>query len=650
MVADSFRLRNRQLLIAAKRYRKFKNEKRKIMKKLLLTLTFALIGIIANSQELPKSLIDRVNSVNYIFEGQVLESTPYYTNSGQYIRTSNLVQITKILKGELECGTVEIITNGGEIDNKTLEISHGLKLYPNSTGIFLCNLTNRELSSVDFYSETNLEKLEGSYEYQSFIRYWWDGQNINAADLWQNFDSLNLVYNITEQISGLNFQDCGTTLTLLDNYEKRKLKEVINVAPKADSIISFSPQVLAGGIDDTLTISGNSFGSNKGWVLFPNADDGGTSEIIVDENQISIWNDSIIKFVVPSVANHYVTLPTNKHPAGSGVFKVFSEFGSTLLVDTIEVLFSVMNHTTDYRPFVVAPWTAMNQKFTFRCDTAVANYDGGKMKTTINKALNDWKCLTGIDWELGNDINYLDPTALEDTICTITFLDFPDTSNILAWTHTYKGRVNIPDTSYQIYEIDIEINSDHNWFSDTLIANALPAGQQDLYAVILHELGHAHGLNHVINTSAVMNYAVNPITRIIQLSNDISCDQGGNWMADFTNDLSNLHSSFFFDRMTFDTINPCSNILSVIEMITIENISVQLYPNPCNHFIQINSKDLNYETLHYSIFDISGKEITAPIQMFEGKIDVSNISNGYYIIRVHDLNKQLIFASKFLKE
>lgn len=619
------------------------------MKKLLLTLAFAVNGIIVNAQELPKSLIDRVNSVDYIFEGQVLESTPYYTNSGQYIRTSNLVQITKTLKGELECGTVEIITNGGEIDNKTLEISHGLKLYPNSTGIFLCNLTNRELSSVDFYSETNLEKLEGSYEYQSFIRYWWDGQNINAADLWQNFDSLNLVYNITEQISGLNFQDCGTTLTLLDKYEKKKLKEVINVSPKADSIITFFPQVLAGGIDDTLTISGNSFGANKGWILFPNADDGGTSQIIVDENQISVWNDSIIKFVIPSVANHYVTVPENKHPAGTGQFRVFSEFGSTLLADTIEVIYSVMNHKTDFRPFVVAPWSTMNQKFTFRCDTAVANYDGGKMKATINKALNDWKCLTGIDWELGADIVFLDSTALEDNTCTISFLDFPDSSNILAWTPAYKYKVTTAsDSSYQIVEVDIEINSDHNWFSDTLIANALPAGQQDLYAVILHELGHAHGLNHVINTSAVMNYAVNPLTRIIQLSNDISCDQGGNWMANHTNDLSNLMLYSACDRMIFDTITPCSSILEVNELVNMDGLSFTIFPNPCEQILSVKITGEITDDLVLSVYNLSGSIIK---QSKSGTdVDVSNLSEGTYILRLHTKNGAFQGAVKFVKK
>lgn len=154
------------------------------MKKLLLSIAITIFGFILNAQEVPTSLLDRINAVNYIFEGKVLESKPYFTNNGQYIRTSNLVQITKILKGNLRCGTIEIITNGGELDNKEISISHSLELYPNAMGIFLCNETIRPLSPIDFYSETNIEKLEGQFENQSFIQYWWNGQTINAADVW----------------------------------------------------------------------------------------------------------------------------------------------------------------------------------------------------------------------------------------------------------------------------------------------------------------------------------------------------------------------------------------------------------------------------------------------------------------------------------
>lgn len=213
------------------------------MKKLFnfLLFSFAINSIIA--QEIPINFVNRINEVNFIFEGKVIHSKPYYAHNGQYIYTSNTVEITKILKGDLKCGTIEIITKGGEIDDKKLEVSHSLELLKGSSGIFLCSETNRPLSIVDFYPETNPEKLEATFETQSFIRYWWDGHHINAADIWQNYDSLALVYNVTEVISGLSFIDCEAKIShtyvnvSIDNteedfpvYSKEDFDELINYA------------------------------------------------------------------------------------------------------------------------------------------------------------------------------------------------------------------------------------------------------------------------------------------------------------------------------------------------------------------------------------------------------------------------------------
>ena len=162
-------------------------------KKLLIILGLMPIMNFVLGQEIPIDIIERVNNVNYIFEGEIISSEPYYSNNGTYIRTSNTVNITKRLKGDIECGSIEIITNGGTLNSTTLEISHSLELAVGSRGIFLCNDTQRPISTIDFYPETNPEVLEATYENQSFIRYWWDGQGVNAADLWNNYDSLALL-------------------------------------------------------------------------------------------------------------------------------------------------------------------------------------------------------------------------------------------------------------------------------------------------------------------------------------------------------------------------------------------------------------------------------------------------------------------------
>ena len=164
-------------------------KKLSVLSVLILTLNFVF------GQEIPISIVDRLNSVNFIFEGTVIHSEAYYNSNGTYIYTSNTVEISRILKGGIECGTIEIITYGGQVGGESIEVSHTLQLIEGSMGIFLCDETDSPLSIVDFYPETNVEKLEATFENQSFIRYWWDGQGINAADLWLNYDSLAAIWN-----------------------------------------------------------------------------------------------------------------------------------------------------------------------------------------------------------------------------------------------------------------------------------------------------------------------------------------------------------------------------------------------------------------------------------------------------------------------
>jgi hypothetical protein len=48
------------------------------------------------------------------------------------------------------------------------------------------------------------------------------------------------------------------------------------------------------------------------------------------------------------------------------------------------------------------------------------------------------------------------------------------------------------------------------WFYDTNVSHDVPSAKYDLYSVVLHELGHAHFLGHVINNEELMHYSESP--------------------------------------------------------------------------------------------------------------------------------------------
>ena len=76
-----------------------------------------------------------------------------------------------------------------------------------------------------------------------------------------------------------------------------------------------------------------------------------------------------------------------------------------------------------------------------------------------------------------------------------------------------------------------------------------------------------------------------------------------------------------------------------IEETTVEN-GFDIYPNPANGIIYVKSNDVNSD---YQIVNILGEtvisgEITSEIQ----QIDISNLSDGIYLIRIHNKTMKII--------
>lgn len=299
----------------------------------------------------------------------------------------------------------------------------------------------------------------------------------------------------------------------------------------------------------------------------------------------------------------------------------------------------------------------MNNKFTFMYDTAIANYKNGKMVEVIEKAIADWNCLTGIDWGIGNEISFSGSAVLEDQLNIISFHDYPSTSSTLSGTFvrhdkTKNSLTNPTDSSYQIFEIDMRINSDYDWFCDTIATDTIPNGEKDFYFVILHELGHAHGLKHVIDVNAIMHYTEPTDSRLVDLKNDLSCDKAGNWMANYTNNNSNVIYDTDYDKMIFDTLRPCSKVLSIIEFTKNEHIDITIFPNPCSYQLNIQFKNFNIKSLQIGIFDIKGRLLSEHNieNTKEHNEDVSFLTDGIYFIRVYTSQGQFLGASKFIKK
>jgi hypothetical protein len=416
------------------------------------------------------------------------------------------------------------------------------------------------------------------------------------------------------------------------------------------NITDFHPKKVAGGIGDTLTIEGYQFGAVRGAgnIYFKNADDGGISDVFLDSADIIEWSDTLIKVLVPSYDSALINgTALSNYPAGTGFFKIVADDG-TIDYSPGELIieYSIRNNPMK-KPYILSPWDNFNQAFVFRCDTAVAHYKNGKMKEVIDKALRDWSCLTGINWYLGFDTIYTHPIAKLDTLNIIMF-DTLLQDSVLA---VANSRGVTCSNEPIIVETDIRINKNKNWFCDT-ISTTVPPGEKDFYSVILHELGHAHNLKHVIDNDAIMHYSINSnnTSRRIDLAEDSSCINGGNWEMDYSIDSTNIVGCQSVSNITI-TNDFCTNV-GLNEIKQDKNNYFKTYPNPVNDFITISTTIPIKNRINLLLRDITGAVIY--IKSYNNfidpiNLDLSSLPKGMYFLSIQNTKNHAMETYKISK-
>ncbi len=798
------------------------------MKRLFLTniIFFALITTKSNAQVIPDDIVHRVNISEHIFEAEVIRIDAYWNSRHDYIYTSVTLNIKKNFKGNLSCGSVEMILLGGRVGDTELRLSHNLMLGRGQKGIFLAIETRRDKSGYDFYPETNTIVLEPTENEQGYIRYSLDDVNPDVIDYWQfQLPDLASAYNLMELYTQLQYTDCTpqptpqvqavdtiltvtlqnphiTTLngnkafefdiSLSDNvdyiyflnnrlkveYDTNVFVPFIGTSNKidvsysptfaasgaytnmilssfsdsilsvgvsakppgsfgfngyidlpttplpavhiimeikdcalADSLLpnntagvlharysllsssnslfakydtedvgngvkfsvcglkyisSISPLHVRGGVQDTVTFTGLGFGSTRGTshIYLRNADNGGATFIHLDSVDYvpNGWNDTIIKFVVPSIVdsvggNGFYNAP------GTGDVKIKLSSGDSISdpIDRLYIDYSIINilETSGVKHIVnLTPVNASGNygMFEFIPDTSFSNHPD--RLTCLTAATKQWRCLTTVNFEVGLPDSSMSADSIE-TLNGVShvIMGYIDTLTPSVIAHTQQWVYYAGGLCNQAYvkEIDLIVNKRliHQFFTDTSRTADLPSGKIDLYRTLLHELGHGHSLNHVIDTNEIMFWGQPPgpipaAYRCIQLMNCPQAVDGGNYIV--------THSIFIdtavcpTHRMSIGAIN-CTWIgITEID----ENVRFSLYPNPTSDKLYINfDLEKAIKSLTVTISDLSGRNVyfdkLAYVNATEQyEMQLSELSLGYYVIVLNIDGKS--YAGKIIKQ
>ena len=463
------------------------------------TIPFLLLTSLMSAQLIEKSinLEDTFKSASVVVNGQVIEKQSYWDVDHKMIYTVHKIKVSKSYKGNNRKYQY-LMTEGGSIGLQGVIIKPSLKISLHSAGYLML----KDSRNVDLDGFEHNDKLMVLADFM--IGYY-------------DYDA------ITNSVSLPNFQSIPKDRfeENLIRFSKKKSKfvdpELERIAfSRTDisqdiQVIEATPATIVAGNKEVLTITGTGFGdflsdSSHGYVSFKDADSGGSRWKTCLKSQIVSWSDTEIKVEVPS-------------DSGSGTFRITTagneNYESTQLITipySINTYVDAINggdemeypiiHTGSMTENVQNPNASLLGNIidgAYLFSLNVDFYENEFARESFKDLLTDWVCTTGQNFELIDDVTDIS-NASRDGTNVVTFAS----TNALGVTYSYYDGCIVNGNELQLAwrEIDIIFNEDINWGYEN-VTNS----QYDFNSTAKHELGHALGFGHNIDSESLMHYA-----------------------------------------------------------------------------------------------------------------------------------------------
>lgn len=460
----------------------------------------------------PVPFEQRINKAVYIVQGKVIDQHAYIDEASGNIYTLNRFKVAAWLKNHLNVDEVYVITAGGVVGNKAMHAYPSLEMDRYHEYLLMLEADNRKIDDKNFRI-LHPQAL----------------QMLPYADAQGSLTNENNYYHDLHYRTPVTEEKLFARIHVLTNETARTPAgdifiprlPVIMPPGSVEVITSFTPTTTNSGTivpAEYITISGSSFGAAAGTVFYTNADDGGatfTSSGIATDN-VS-WSATSIQNKVARAAG---TGPINVNGAMTS--------GSNLTVSyshlNINSTFNGFGSTTRQRYYLVNKDGAGGYKFTFN----TSFNSNAPAVSAFKRALLLWRCNTLVRFYYNTTTSSIATAALDGE--NIVTFDATLPAGVLGrGTSRFSGSTNAScTTTNTVWWLD---EMDMQFYPDPPVAGFLwqygPANpsfsEYDFESVALHELGHLHGLGHVILSGAVMHFALaNGTTSRILSTNDIN--------------------------------------------------------------------------------------------------------------------------------
>jgi hypothetical protein len=448
-------------------------------------------------------LTQRIQNATVIFEGKLLSKSSFWNSQHTLIYTTNTIEVYKLFKGVITGSTLQLITEGGTVDNNMQMVEPSLQLAEGSMGVFFVAPVNvNGLSSASYMAYADA---------QGFIKY--DAAMNTASDPFKKYS------DIKTSIHDYLQKQIGSDYTVVKPFNMASSVGQEKSLSSIQSITSFSPTTITAGTNSILTINGSGFGATQGTsvVQFKSADDGGSTYIQPASSHYVSWSDAQIQVKVPAKTSI-------SGSAGTGTIQVIVNSNTVTSSGTLTITYNEINAASSGIAYQTNHVNASNNGgYNWQMFTGFDS--NGPAKASFIRAFTNWRCNTFINWQLSSTLTSVNTIANDGTNVIRFDIGTELPVGVLGRCSSYWS--SCATGVWYVTELDIVFDSGTTWNYTT----AQPTNSEsDFESVALHELGHGHQLGHVINTNDVMNYALTVGTSRRILNQD-NLDAGNDVMS-----------------------------------------------------------------------------------------------------------------------
>jgi hypothetical protein len=466
------------------------------------------------AQVLPVTLSERVKTASYIVMGELKEQHGFWDAAHERLNTLNVFEVNAYLKGKSTRTSIAVITEGGQLDLFAVHACPSDELDAGKTYMLFLKNEEEQWQDKDFKSQNPQILQTKSHFTFAVLPY----QNGKYNDLFGRF-----AYTESQLLNTLkaDYQLDATTpsdKTYSARIEPPAPNGLLTVTSITDGTGTLPASGFVSGTivaNNEIIINGSGFGSTSGTIEFPNADDGGTTvQPLTNASDLISWSDVQIRAKIP-------------RRAGTGTLTVKNTGGTAVGTAAITIAWAEICLDQAARD---AGCALTGASLRHRLELANVDGTGGYLfryndgtgasanfstnvpaREAFARAVSTWRCATAVNFGIA-------PAATStgfnsgDGISVILY-DNTLGTNVLAVCYTgYGGSCNTGCTSgVRWYHTGMDIRiltvpvTGLTWNYST---SAPSFAQYDFESVMLHELGHGHGLGHVNDVAKTMHYSV----------------------------------------------------------------------------------------------------------------------------------------------